>query len=51
MKIIESIIIGALSAYTKLLDETPWPVAYIVATTVSLTAMLCIAAAWMWLEK
>lgn len=51
MKIIESIIVGALSAYTKLLDETPWPVAYIVATTVSLTAMVLICYAWVWLEK
>lgn len=51
MKIIESMIVGALNAYTRLLDETPWPVAYIVATTVSLTAMFCIAAAWTLLEK
>jgi hypothetical protein len=50
MRILQTIIVQVLDAYTHLLNECPWLVAYIVATTVSLTAMILVAIGLTWLQ-
>jgi hypothetical protein len=51
MRWFENLIVGVFEGLTWVIEELPYPISYIIITTVNLVVMIALAYLWILIEK